>query len=237
MQSSVSVFHPVNSAAPGFVARWRCVVSTHVWSKKASLHSARHCCRCEMSNVSGLAVGGCMLITLGEACSNTPAPVEWVIDVLSFSPRCLCFSLWVWLKVAFTPQDSHSFRLCRGLRKAGSRRQRDEERWPLDSGPFRRRARTSLPCSSLSPFPSANSDRLSLLPPCVLSPKLSPDRELACPLSEKLDWKARWWVKPGTKYAPPVDSNANVWLAEIAVCLAGNVWYLTVGTSFLLVIK
>lgn len=37
-----------------------------------------------MSNVSGLAVGGCMLITLGKACSNTPAPAEWVIDVLSF---------------------------------------------------------------------------------------------------------------------------------------------------------
>lgn len=25
-----------------------------------------------------------MLITLGKACSNTPAPAEWVIDVLSF---------------------------------------------------------------------------------------------------------------------------------------------------------
>lgn len=37
-----------------------------------------------MSNVSGLAVGGCMLITLGKACSNTTAPAEWVIDVLFF---------------------------------------------------------------------------------------------------------------------------------------------------------
>lgn len=142
----ISVIYPVNSAM--------CVLSTsvRVGGKKASLHFSLYCCWCEMSNVSGLAVGGCMLITLGKACSNTLAPVECVIDVLSCSPYCLCFSLWVWLKVTFTSQDSHSFlfdqlflwlqHVC-GLREARSQTRGwdckcDSECWLLEFGPLRR---------------------------------------------------------------------------------------------------